>query len=50
MVRLKNYIVRIVYLAKIEKDTLDTHLATTLKTQSPQISNIKQTTQTQVIV
>ncbi|CDT05947.1 hypothetical protein VCR4J2_240126 [Vibrio coralliirubri] len=50
MVRLKNYIVRIVYLAKIAKDTLNTHLTTTLKTQPPQVSNIKQTIQTQAIV
>ncbi|CDS96262.1 hypothetical protein VCR26J2_160063 [Vibrio coralliirubri] len=50
MVRLKNYIVRIVYLAKIAKDTLDTHLTTTLKTQPPQTSNIKQTIQAQTIV
>ncbi|CDT39955.1 hypothetical protein VCR15J2_290100 [Vibrio coralliirubri] len=50
LVRLKNYIVRIVYLAKIAKDTLDTHLTTTLKTQPPQISNIKQTIQAQAIV
>ncbi len=50
LVRLKNYIVRIVYLAKIAKDTLDTHLTTTLKTQPHQTSNIKQTIQAQTIV
>lgn len=50
LVRLKNYIVRIVYLAKIAKDTLDTHLTTTLKTQPHQILNIKQTIQAQTIV